>query len=299
MHFFMFWLFIGVKLFVVPDAIIIERLQCLEEKLQQKIDLGFHSLNHSLPQIVEIMDLTPSAVSSSGQGVVVAKYFRLLDALCILPPHIVPISADRVTSKLPEFPWRWDKSQLESDSYQPLCKYLRSNGFVTEVVDHGQKLQPNQELFFAELWTLRSRPDASGRAEKIILKARIHGRTDLVCLDQELKDGSCILSHAVRFAIEIKQADDFQQDQAIREATVQLLGLCASNGLRTPCVLLSNLATKHFVVNLDLPDPAICRFQIIATQCPTIDVAICFADEISRRPCISQYFERSLTTSQR
>jgi hypothetical protein len=266
-------------------------------EILQELRLGFHTLSQSIPQIVEVWDITPSAVCCSSKGVSVNNYFRLLDALHILPPHILPMSVEVAVSKYPEFHWRWSKLHSEADSYQPILLYLRSIGFAVEIVEDGQKLQPNKELFFAELWTLRSRPDASGRAEKIVLKARIHGRTDLVCLDRELKVGSCILSHAVRFAIEIKKAEDFNQDRAIREATVQLLGLCASNTLRTPCVILSNLATKHFVIHLELPDSAVCYFEIVATQCRTFSLAVALADEISMRPCITQNFGRAMTPS--
>jgi hypothetical protein len=110
-----------------------------------------------------------------------------------------------------------------------------------------------------------------------------------------------ILPFMVRFAIEVKMSKNMEHPAllrgAIRESVVQLFGLCASNEVCTPCVLLTNLNQKHYVISLVLPNPDVLRFQISAQRCTSLWNAIQLANEIGKKPSISKFFGRSATPS--
>ena len=283
---------------------IVQKLESFDQQ-QQSFALSLQVVANREP-VIQIFEFTASSVFSGSEQSTnqnsVQKYLQLLNALGITPPARDPTAApfEMVHSKKksPLFKWHWLDQQKEADAYPFLCQFLTANGFECKVVDNGQA-QHKKCLFNAEIWTLRTRPDASGRAEKIMLKARVRGSTDIVCLNEKVIGTGIIVAHMVLFAIEVKRPKDVPSwtsfSNAIREATVQLLGLCAANEFCTPCVKLSDLVSKHCVVHLALPDPSICRYRIDVTCCKTFSDTLGLAKDIACRPCISKFFGRSAT----
>ena len=84
-----------------------------------------------------------------------------------------------------------------------------------------------------------------------------------------------------RYFIEIKRAEDFVEEDALREAVAQLIGGNVSNYFHSPPVLLTNLNDQHYVLYITIDgNPAInLRFKLNVLRMPTFGVAAAFAEE--------------------
>jgi hypothetical protein len=110
----------------------------------------------------------------------------------------------------------------ENAGYEPMRQYLTSCGLISRNVANGM------ELYDFHLFSLRDRlADAlTLRNENRIPihKFRIHEKTDIVVLDEDI-----LTRGKMKFAIEIKSIvnvdSDAKTNQALREAFLQLVGL--------------------------------------------------------------------------
>jgi hypothetical protein len=149
-------------------------------------------------------------------------------------------------------------------------------------VSEGQGL-PDGLLYHEELWTLKK--NTSLRSEDLrkisqepIFKYILRGRTDLV---RKKNSADPLGKSNNRYFIEIKRADDFVEEDSLREAALQLIGGNASNSFHSPPVLLTNLAKKHFVLYISLVgDPTVeLRFKLNIVKMPSFGVALAFVEE--------------------
>jgi hypothetical protein len=83
------------------------------------------------------------------------------------------------------------------------------------------------------------------------------------------------------YFIEIKRVEDFVLEDSLREAVLQLIGGNASNSFHSPPVLLTNLASMHFVLYITLEgDPTVeLRFKLNVLKMETFGVALAFVEE--------------------
>jgi hypothetical protein len=260
-------------------------------KKLKDLSLKMQLLIQSMPRI-ELLEITPK-YAATAEGA--QKYLSILNALRI-PPPIVQILNDAVADDEPKFHWAWTAGRSEYSGYRPLCEFLRHNGLSSMVVQGGKQLPLGSLFCYSRtvLWSLVSVLHESGRMEKIIHQIRIAGRTDLVCLDM-MTEGE-ILPFMVRFAIEVRMSKYLENpslfEAAIRESVVQLFGLCENNDICTPCVLLTDLNDKHFVIALELPNPRVQQYKISAKQCTSLWNAIRLANEVAQKAPVSRFFGR-------
>jgi len=131
----------------------------------------------------------------------------------------------------------------------------------------------------------------------VIHKGRVSGRVDIVVLNKifDIKPDTKILLHMVHFAFEIKTHKDLSEkrDGCVREAVIQVIGLCADNQNNSPCVILTDLTQLFYVVYLHRIDRPL-TFQILVQSCSNLHSAITLALEKSEK-CISFNFGRPPT----
>ena len=161
--------------------------------------------------------------------------------------------------------------------YKPLADFAQRNGVALHIVDNAQDLS-DKELLTENVYSLRTKTGAQG--ERVLFKARIHGRTDLVCLDP-LPAAGHILRWMVLFAVEVKRAQDYKQDSSEMEAMLQVVGLNVGNSRRAPPVVLTNLAQTHVVFYLfkNSDDPL--RFEIRKKICASVLCAFRVAHDLA------------------
>jgi hypothetical protein len=161
-------------------------------------------------------------------------------------------------------------------------KHLTDKGISVVCVAGGQSL-PDDLLYNEELWTLKK--NTSLRSEDLrktssepILKYTICGRTDLVRI--RFKD-EALGKINNRYFIEIKRAEDFVQEDSLREAVLQLIGGNVSNSFHSPPVVLTNLAKMHFVLFITRDgDPTVeLKFNLSILKMQTFGAAIAFVEE--------------------
>jgi hypothetical protein len=211
---------------------------------------------------------------------------------------------DRVSSRtfdstdLPPFvSFPWNK-QKENVGYPELLHYLTEGcGFIAKIVSDGQgKLV----LFDERVFSLRDRLvdglTLSNEKRIPIFKFRIRGRTDLVVLDDHVYGKS-----HVKFAIEVKPDDAMtfhaDENQALREAFLQLIGLNVNNCYKSPAVILTNLNSKHYVLYLTLrgdPDTSL-AYNLNIHKSSKLNEIIDFSNELSNRVSITSKLGTNLT----
>jgi hypothetical protein len=208
-----------------------------------------------LPDVVVGIDITPSLASQAKDE----GYSQLLESLNIdapvLPGVDDPLYSSSV-SPLPHFPWLWPaSSDIESESYKPLCEYLESCGLFPVDVSSGQYLCYDNNLFDTTLWSIR-KYNKAGERELVLYKGRVTGSTDIVVLRAAHRKGD-IGRNMVRFVIEVKTPRILKENvqPCIREGVCQLLGMCGDNGNTTPAVVLTDLATSFYVIYLTNSEP--------------------------------------------
>jgi len=181
----------------------------------------------------------------------------------------------------------WEDKE-ESEGYQPLCEYLTRCNLIVRNVSNGQYL-PAKVLYDEHVYSLRDRLvdglTLCSENKIPIYKFRIRGRTDIVVLDEDLLGRS-----HVNFAVEVKTVKgmDAQADenQALREAFLQLIGLNVGNCYKSPAVVLTNLNAKHYVLYLKTAgDPEVSlRFTLKIHKSAELNKILHFANELSKRP---------------
>jgi hypothetical protein len=162
-------------------------------------------------------------------------------------------------------------------------------------VSGGQKLW-DKLLYTTDLCTLRVLDDQGRKTGPVYYKGHIRGRTDLVVVDNE-GPWECILTNNVRFAMEVKLPLNSQSElaSAMREATIQLLGLCGDNPYRTPPVILTDFVNNFIVLSIRRPSRVPLTFAIDAIRFPDISSALSSAYDISMKLGISEDLGRNNT----
>lgn len=264
----------------------------------QALRLEVHGVRETLPSVLVGQVITPSQASRTPQ--VVASVFdslglshnpRKTDSMYVLP---------ELCGYDWKFSWKWPNNHVDGDdrglermSYRPVANYLKTLGFACVDVSEG-KFCVEKLLFNADIFTSREDNPMRVRGQRVYLRHRIQGRTDLAVLRRDNQDGY-ILRNMIKFVVEIKTVHGYQQSQTgcMREAQLQVIGLNAFNTNCSPPVVLSNLANTHKVVYLDVDNEW--SYEIKVQDCNSFAAAIHFADALSNRKCISQHFCRPTT----
>lgn len=263
----------------------------------QAMRLEIHGVRETLPSVLVGHVITPSAASRMPQ--VVSTVFDAL-GLSIDPFNNVNkyTAPDSLGPKW-KFSFKWldnhthDDRILERTSYEPVLSFLRGLQFLCEDVSEGQ-FCVEELLYNSDVYTCRNENPMTTRAQKVFLRHRVQGRTDIVVLNRE-RHGSRILRNMIKFAIEIKTVAGYKQSTSgcMREAQLQLIGLNAFNTNNSPPVILTNLANKHQVVYLDKDQEW--RYLIRVQDCTTFAAAVHFANSTASNPSISHHFSRPTT----
>jgi hypothetical protein len=246
-----------------------------------------------LPDVVVGIDITPSNASQANNK----GYSQLMDSLNMDPPSVPAVSDPLYNSSVsspPPFTWEWLGGKTESESYKPLCEYLECCGLFPVDVSSGQYLSGGN-LFDTNLWSIRKYNEA-GERELIVYKGRVRGRTDIVVLRAAHKGGE-IVRNMVRFVIEVKTPSIIKNNvkSCVRDGVCQLLGLCGDNCNTTPAVVLTDLATRFYVIYLTKSDPPV-RYFVNIRACGDLYSSFELAQSVSEF-CCSTDFGRPPTPS--
>jgi hypothetical protein len=281
-------------LFFVPSDDIVEAIRAFG--LEQRMAIA--RMEKMLPTVTLVLDLTPSQASSGKQKkecVQLLNILRMADVPKTLEDkqHVSEFAQENFS-----FSWRQDGT--EDDGYIPLQDHLTRHGFTnTFVVGAGTHLS-SSNLFDVNVHELRSKLGSHG--EHVIFKARLHGRTDLVCCEAgQPIPGAHILPFMVDFAIEVKTDKSMQgkkQHACELEAMMQVIGLNTCNTIKAPPVVLTNLVKTHSVLYLDRVDEDPLKYIIVKRSCSSILCACDFARTLSQntnRQGIARDFGRGPT----
>jgi hypothetical protein len=182
-------------------------------------------------------------------------------------------------------------TNIEKSCYQPLVDYLRNVAKLNAVlVAHGNGL-PGGLLFDKFVYTLkRDITVASSELRKAFrepkMKFRVKGRTDVVVIPLDA-DFPC--RQTVDIAIEIKPVG-FNVSEGLREAFLQLIGLNVANEIRSPCVILTDLALAHYMMYLECINMMTNKFDLVVKQYKDFNQALWMATSLAGRECTTCHF---------
>ena len=258
-------------------------------------------------------NITPSTgCKSSGHHK--SHFVQILEALRL--PSTIMLKETFSVSVPPNFPpcqyqpflFSWsgegDLKIKESKSYAPLEQYVTTatNSSVKIIAD-GSGL-PHGLLFDVRLHTLR--PTVGVRCNELRKQAieprhifNLSGRSDLVVL----KADSPMTRTTVSYCIEVKTVDGMaNENECLREAFLQLVGLNAYNPYTSPAVILTNLNRKHYILYLDIESRThgdVLQYQLIIHSMQSFADALWFAEtQLSgRQPVTQDLFRQSSATS--
>ncbi len=177
-----------------------------------------------------------------------------------------------------------------------MCDFLRGKNIAVTIIGNGQGL-PDGLLYDSKIYTLK--PNSKVPSAELKLQSKqpslryvIRGRTDILV---KYDDNEAAGHRNNKYLIELKTPHDFKEESALREAVLQLIGVNAGNYHHSPCVILSNLASKHYVLYIDLKgDPKIrLCFELVVRRMETFDQAINLCEELSSRESVTMHFCRS------
>jgi len=265
-------------------------------EMMNNIGIALHEIKEAMPSVVVGHVITPSVASQSRE--VSSQLITSLN-LALLPPELPDMYG------LPDnmkdegnwtFNWKWDgDNPLESTSYGPVCNFLQRLGLIAEDVSGGQKCV-NRRLYNSEIYSLRQNDPSTLKGQKVYLLHRVQGRTDIAVLAQN-RNGGQIMKHMVSFAIEIKTTKALanSHDGCMLEAQLQLIGLNAFNTVRSPPVVLTNLARTHKVLYIEYKEGTEWGYIIKSQKCQTFPAAIHLAMKRAAMEGISAEFSRPMT----
>jgi len=261
----------------------VQENQAHTSSVLQNTSSVLQSMERKIPTVSLLLDLTPSDATTGKQK------DQCIQLLNVLRMGNVPSSAGGTvySSQFVQnnFVFSWE-GKVEIDAYAPLQAHLHQSGFGNIfIVGGGQNLR-NGNLFDVQIHELRSKLGAHG--EPVVLRANLHGRTDLVCCEPgQPVQGSYILPFMVDFAIEVKTVESMRhhnrQESAELEAMLQVVGLNTSNPLKAPPVVLTNLAKKHCVLYLERTATDPLTYSVIKQSCASVLCACEFARTMSTR----------------
>jgi hypothetical protein len=209
---------------------------------------------------------------------------------CPWANHVHNWTAARNAAKLPADADKPDTS-LESSSYEPLVEYLKSVAHQNALAVRNGAGLPNGLLFDMFVYSLKSDVRLRSKvlrmtADEPRAKFHIMGRTDVVVLHPSSVSAT---RQTTCTAIEVKP-EGFNVKEALREAFLQLIGLNIANEIRSPCVILTNLAMAHYVMYLQCVDPIKLRFKLVIKQYKSFNQALWMAMSLADRECITKHF---------
>jgi hypothetical protein len=246
------------------------------------VALTTHTIKEKLPKVTEVF-VTPSQYNKSKHK---ETFMDLIDMLGFgretILNRVVDFAPNNTLDNVGQldFSFKWE-DQDEDASYEPLLKHLQERNIHAVRVDLGQGL-PDRLLYFEYLWTLKKNTslrssDLRKIGEESVFKYTLAGRTDIVVKsDSTLPLGK----FNNRYFIEIKRAKDFVEEEALREAVLQLIGGNASNSFHSPPVLLTNLSKKHYVLFISLVgDPTVeLKFRLNVLRMSSFGLALAFVE---------------------
>ena len=93
----------------------------------------------------------------------------------------------------------------------------------------------------------------------------------------------------IRYVIEVK-VKGFELNMALKEAYLQLVGLNVSNDNTSPPVILTDLQEEHYVLRLELLDPAALKFRLCILKSPSLVMCIQRCRALASRTCFTTTF---------
>lgn len=272
---------------------------------------------------VEKRALTPSAACLSENAADFTRLFSLL-RLAEGPKLSTVVNLFQqgdLQHNLPKFSFKWKDATfgkdegpcdmddvvvmekiLERSSYVPLVNYLLSQSLYALDVSDGQGCQ-EKNLFDSDIFTIRPNivldtVTLRKTSQCPFLIQKVRGRTDVVVIDARYVGAAYVTKFQVRVAIEVKTIKQMNHlDACLREAAVQLVGLNTENIERSPPVLLTNFAGRHFVLYLSLgPSPEVrLEYKLHIDRFDTFEHALAFSLLRGDLPPITSNFGRRAT----
>jgi hypothetical protein len=271
--------------------------------------IQLHAIEQGVPKVYQPKALTPSQASKNKE-----ETSQLLDSLGLTSDPIVfdekafKASANFASGK--DFTWDWktsagsdakDARGAELSSYEPVYDYVKK---VLKLNCHivGNSQNCGKNLLHAKLFAQRKRNPFKVRKQLVQEIRTVKGRTDLVVLrERDAPKAGNILRGMIHFAMEVKTPAlvTTSESGCIREAVVQLLGLNAANTQWSPCVVLTDLVSYHWVLFLTQRSLEPLKFEVYKQKCVSLRSAVCFATRrvgiekyVKHSRCISAYFAR-------
>lgn len=183
-----------------------------------------------------------------------------------------------------------EKGKLEKMSYVPLLGYLTGLGLHAQVVADGQGLSMSL-LYKTEIYSLNphlkiSSEDLRKTGDQPKLKFVIKGKTDVVILNAPTSSPNRMNTI---IAIEVKPVG-FNEEVSLREAFLQLIGLNVANPVRSPPVILTNLAGIHYVLKLQIVDGERLQYDLLLKKFSSFNQALQFSYSFKEEGSITKHF---------
>jgi CRISPR/Cas system-associated exonuclease Cas4 (RecB family) len=279
---------------VVPDQLLQAIAAVIEAQQQTRNDVSELSRKISNVQITQY-DIVPSQACSTNRA---SEFNVVLEwlQLAVDIPFIQRVTDRELGGdycqyeRFRAFPWG---DQNESAGYETMLQYLSTCGLISRKVANGIN------LYDFDVYSLRDRVvDAltlRNENKVPIHKFHIHGKTDIVVLDEDI-----LTRGKIKFAIEIKTVvnmhTDAKTNQALREAFLQLVGLNVRNDYKSPAVVLTNMNEKHYILYLDIRgDLEAFRFDLKIHKSNELHKVIQLANQIGSRSSFTGRLGKELT----
>lgn len=240
-------------------------------------------------------DITPSSACKSEHA---GEFMKLVEGLGLnIGIKLSKLAgAGQSDTTWENFTYHWKRSAgeeaaIKEDSYEPLLQYLKDHCKLNAViVDNGQGL-PNGHLFDQHVHTLKK--DVIVRSKELRKTGdepkyiyHLSGRTDVAIIDPAER---VVSRMSVLVAIEVK-ISGFNEDEGLREAFLQLIGLNTANAHRSPVVILTNLANIHYVIFLEAIGFPNIKYTLRIEGFSQFSLALSRALELSQRECFTKHF---------
>jgi len=241
-------------------------------------------------------DITPSEDCETTKS---QKYRELMKSLRLSEANNLMEEATDIAIETDRKNWffNWAGVSDERESYKPLQKYLKDVWDINAtIVADGEGL-PDRLLYVSNIFTLRPRiRDRTAILNKTNqqphFKFRVKGRTDLGVF----RVGRAITCNELLWAVEVKPKTKFgnnsEINRALREGVLQLIGMNADNHYSSPAVIVTGLAKQHYVLYLELCEaPEVdLQFHLRIKQTKSLSLAVAFAQDLTKRGCITSRF---------
>jgi hypothetical protein len=278
-------------------------------RIEHKIDMMIDTNTRFMREVIDLKQnyplitfvITPSETCStknSDEFVKVLDWLKLDNSMNFIERYC-KTETEFVQSfaQFNKFNWL---TKPECEGYPYLCEYLTNTcSLIARDISGGDALSKGL-LFNEKVYSLRDRlVDGSllRSEDKIpVYQFQIRGRSDIVVLDDDSLGKS-----NVKFAVEVKTVKAMEElaneNQALREAFLQMLGLNIANCYKSPAVVLTNLCLKNYVLYLTTKgDPELSlRYSLNIMKSKELGKVLYFANELSNRNSITSKLGTFLT----